>query len=136
MTKSNEYYLYQTIKTNLNKVHFTRVESTTINGIPDVNACKNGSECLLELKCNSDKNLGLSKHQIVWIGNRIKAGGKVFILNRPLSQRAIKIYTGSVVRESGISDNEQPTLVLGPTKFDWEALDKLLFPPQRSSSVK
>jgi ATP-dependent DNA helicase RecG len=65
-----------------------------------------------------------------------KAGGKIFILNRPLSQRAIKIYTGSVVRESGISDNEQPTLVLGPTKFDWEALDKLLFPPQRSSPVK
>ena len=135
MTKSNEYYLYQTIKTNLKNVHFTRVESTTINGIPDVNACKNGSECWLELKCNSDKNLGLSKHQIVWIWNRIKAGGKVFILNRPLSQRAIKIYTGSVVHESGISDNVQPTLVLGPTKFDWEALDKLLFPQAASSSV-
>ena len=128
MSKSNEFYLYQTIKTNLKNVHFTRIESTTINGIPDVNACKNGNECWLELKCNSDKNLGLSKHQIVWIYNRTKAGGKVFILNRPLLQRAIKIYSGSLVRESEISDLGQPTLVLGPTKFDWDALDKLLFP--------
>ena len=65
---------------------------------------------------------------MVWIMNRTKAGGKVFIINRPLFQRAVKIYAGSVVRESGISDNESPTLVLGPRKFDWSLLDKLLFP--------
>jgi hypothetical protein len=104
------------------------VESSTQNGIPDVNACKNGSECWLELKCNSAKNLGLSKYQMVWIMNRTKAGGRIFIINRPLSQCAIKIYTGSVVRVSGISVNEPPVLVLGPVKFDWEALDQLLFP--------
>jgi hypothetical protein len=41
--------LYQTIKSKLKNVHFTRIESSTQNGIPDVNACKNGSECWLEL---------------------------------------------------------------------------------------
>jgi hypothetical protein len=51
--------------------------------------------------------------------------------NRPLSQGAIKIYTGSVVRVSGISDNEPPTLVLGPDKFEWQLLDQLLFPASR-----
>ena len=130
MSKSNEFNLYQTIKSKLKNVHFTRIESSTQNGIPDVNACKNGNECWLELKCNSAKNLGLSKYQIVWIINRTKAGGRIFIMNKPLSQRAIKIYTGSVVRVSGISVNEPPVLVLGPVKFDWEALDKLLFPSQ------
>lgn len=128
MSKSNEYYLYQTIKSKLKNVHFTRIESSTQNGIPDVNACKNGSECWLELKCNSAKNLGLSKYQIVWIVNRTKAGGRIFIINRPLLQGALKIYAGSVVRVSGISDNEPPTLVLGPRKFEWSLLDKLLFP--------
>jgi hypothetical protein len=128
MSKSNEYNLYQTIKSKLKNVHFTRIESSTQNGIPDVNACKNGSECWLELKCNSAKNLGLSKYQMVWIMNRTKAGGRIFIMNKPLSQRAINIYTGSQVRVSGISVNEPPVLVLGPVKFDWEALDKLLFP--------
>lgn len=127
MSKSNEFNLYQTIKSKLKNVHFTRIESSTQNGIPDVNACKNGNECWLELKCNSAKNLGLSKYQMVWIMNRTKAGGKVFIINRPLFQRAVKIYAGSVVRESGISDNESPTLVLGPRKFDWSLLDKLMF---------
>jgi len=131
MTKTNEYYLYQTIKTNLKNVHFTRVESKTINGIPDVNACKNGNECWLELKCNSAKNLGLSKYQIVWIINRTKAGGKVFILNRPLLKSDILIYSGAQVRVSGISDNEQPILVLGPRKNTWEDADKLLFPSRQ-----
>jgi hypothetical protein len=51
--------------------------------------------------------------------------------NRPLLQDAIKIYTGSVVRVSGISDNEPPTLVLGPDKFEWSLLDQLLFPASR-----
>jgi hypothetical protein len=51
--------------------------------------------------------------------------------NRPLLQGAIKIYTGSVVRVSGISDNEPPTLVLGPDKFEWQLLDQLLFPASR-----
>ncbi len=129
MAKSNEFNLYQTIKSKLKNVHFTRIESSTQNGIPDVNACKNGHEVWLELKCNSAKNLGLSKYQMVWIMNRTKAGGKVFIINRPLFQRAVKIYTGSVVRESGISDLGQPTLVLGPNKFEWARLDQLLFPP-------
>ena len=133
MSKSNEYYLYQTIKSKLKNIHFTRVESSTQNGIPDVNACKNNSECWLELKCNSAKNLGLSKYQIVWIVNRTKAGGRIFIINRPLSQDAIKIYAGSVVHVSGISDNEPPVLVLGPVKFDWEALDQLLFPSPGSA---
>jgi hypothetical protein len=52
-------------------------------------------------------------------------------LNRPLLQGALKIYTGSVVRVSGISDNEPPTLVLGPDKFEWQLLDQLLFPASR-----
>jgi hypothetical protein len=56
---------------------------------------------------------------------------KVIWINRPLSQGAIKIYTGSVVRVSGISDNEPPTLVLGPDKFEWSLLDQLLFPASR-----
>ena len=30
--------------------HFVRIESSTINGIPDVNACMDGNEFWLELK--------------------------------------------------------------------------------------
>jgi hypothetical protein len=63
--------------------------------------------------------------------SELEAGGRIFIINRPLSQGAIKIYTGSVVRVSGISDNEPPTLVLGPDKFEWQLLDQLLFPASR-----
>jgi hypothetical protein len=93
MSKSNEFNLYQTIKSKLKNVHFTRVESSTQNGIPDVNACKNGSECWLELKCNSAKNLGLSKYQMVWIMNRTKAGGRIFTIDpsRKVLSKSIRV---------------------------------------------
>ena len=44
--------------------HLVRIESNTINGIPDVNACINGLEFWIELKANDAKNYGLSKYQI------------------------------------------------------------------------
>ena len=46
--------------------HFFRIESSTINGIPDVNGCMNGVEIWLELKSGESKNYGLSKYQINW----------------------------------------------------------------------
>jgi hypothetical protein len=116
MSKTNESKLYNLIKTNLKNVHFMRIESYTEQGIPDVNACHNGKELWLELKCNTAKNLGLSKYQIVWIANR------------PPRQRATFFYSGSLVRGSGISANEQPTFVVSPNDLTWDAAKEILWP--------
>jgi hypothetical protein len=69
--------------------------------------------------------------KVIWIDITADSNWKSLSDNRPLSQGALKIYTGSVVRVSGISDNEPPTLVLGPDKFEWQLLDQLLFPASR-----
>ena len=37
--KKRESKLWQRIKKNITKPHFIRVESNTINGIPDINGC-------------------------------------------------------------------------------------------------
>ena len=105
-----------------------RIESYTEQGIPDVNACYNGKELWLELKCNTAKNLGLSKYQIVWIMRRVKHGGSVWIVNRPPRQRATFFYSGSLVRGSGISANEQPTFVVSPNDLTWDAAKEILWP--------
>jgi hypothetical protein len=104
MSKTNESKLYNLIKTNLKNVHFMRIESYTEQGIPDVNACYNGKELWLELKCNTAKK------------------------NRPPRQRATFFYSGSLVRGSGISANEQPTFVVSPNDLTWDAAKEILWP--------
>ena len=112
MAKTNEAKLWLRIKKLNLKAHFTRIESSTINGIPDINVCDNGAHYWLELKSNDLKNCGLSKWQINWNCDRIKSGGYVFILNLTLEPRALKLLTMDPVSRtpnlvSRFNDNEE-----------------------------
>jgi hypothetical protein len=111
MAQNKESKLWNELK-NLNKNwHFTRVESSTINGIPDVHCVVNKQIFWLELKANTHKNLGMSKWQINWHIKYQKAGGKVFILNRPLLQRDYEIW--SVCREARVPKHVSSATNLG-----------------------
>ena len=68
-----------------------RIETTTINGVPDVFCCIKGKSFFVELKANDDKKLNLSKYQILWQIDYLKAGGNVFNLVLALSQRELKL---------------------------------------------
>jgi len=92
MSKTNESKLYNLIRKTIKTAHFTRIESYTINGIPDLNCVYKGQEFWLELKANDIKNCNLSKYQINWILQHQQYGGIVFILNKPLSQSCLKLY--------------------------------------------
>jgi hypothetical protein len=112
MAKTNEAKLWLRIKKLKLKAHFTRIESSTLNGIPDVNVCDFGAHYWLELKSNDLKNCGLSKWQINWHCDRIKSGGYVFILNQTLEPRALKLLAVDPVSRapllvSRFSDNEE-----------------------------
>ena len=69
-----------------------RVESNTINGIPDVYYLHKGKSIWVELKSNNVKNCGLSKYQINWHIQHKKNGGLSFILQENLLQRVLKLY--------------------------------------------
>ena len=92
----NESQLWQKINT-LQKTqklwHFTRIESATIRGIPDVNCLINGFEFWIELKSKESKNLGLSNYQINWHIKHQKCDGKVFILLPSTKQRGFKLFS-------------------------------------------
>jgi hypothetical protein len=49
-------------------------------------------------------------------------------VNRPPRQRATFFYSGSLVRGSGISANEQPTFVVSPNDLTWDAAMQILWP--------
>ena len=79
------------IQKTKNTWYCMRVESSTVNGIPDVHCCIKGKSFWLELKANDDKKLGLSKYQILWQLDYLKVGGNVFNLVFALSQRELKL---------------------------------------------
>ena len=92
MSKTKESNLYNLIKTTIKNSHLTRIESNTLNGIPDLHCAYKGRTFWLELKANNIKNCNLSKYQINWILKHQRHGGLVYILNKSIKQRALKLY--------------------------------------------
>ena len=90
--KAQESRLWQKLKNNLTNCYLTRIESSTINGIPDVHAVNQEHVFWIELKSDEANYPKLNKWQIVWINKYIKAGGKVIILKETLSKRSLKLY--------------------------------------------
>ena len=109
MALKRESKLWKRIK-NLNiKGYFFRVESKTINGIPDVFCAMNGKVFWVELKSNDLKNYGISKWQINWHLKYQKHGGRAFFLASGVKHRGLKLLKvkepGAVVLVSRLSDN-------------------------------
>ena len=98
MALKRESKLWKRIK-NLNiKGYFFRVESNTINGIPDVHCIIKGKPFWLELKSNDLKNYGISKWQINWHIEYQKHGGISFFLASGVKHRGLKLLR---IREPG-----------------------------------
>ena len=88
----SESNLWKKVKKGLTESFLTRIESSTINGIPDVHAVHQKGIYWLELKSDELSYPKLNKWQIVWINKYVKAGGKVFILKETPLQRSLKLY--------------------------------------------
>ena len=90
--KNGESRLWQKVKKGLTDCFLTRVESSTINGIPDIHAVMGNEVFWMELKSDSLSYPKLNKWQIVWINKYIMAGGKVIILDETPLKRTLKLY--------------------------------------------
>jgi hypothetical protein len=91
-SKNRESLLWQKVKKNFSQCFLTRIESSTINGIPDIHAVMKNEVFWIELKSDSLSYPKLNKWQIVWINKYIMAGGKVIILKETPLQRLLKLY--------------------------------------------
>ena len=79
-SKNNEAKLWQKVKKGLTDCFLTRIESSTINGIPDIHAVHKQEVFWIELKSDSLSYPALNKWQVVWINKYVKAGGKVEVI--------------------------------------------------------
>ena len=122
--KKRESKLWQRIKSNLKKPHLIRLESNTINGIPDINGCWAGKEFWIELKSDTVSFPKLSKWQVAWINKRILAGGIVIICKEALSQRSLKLYRP--LSAFSCPKKLKPSFVF-PTPVSWSAFEDALW---------
>ena len=90
--KAQESRLWQKTKKGLADCYLTRIESTTINGVPDIHAANKENVFWIELKSDEANYPKLNKWQIVWFNKYIKAGGKVIIFKETLSKRSLELY--------------------------------------------
>jgi len=94
--KKPESRLWQKVKEGLNQMFLTRIESSSINGIPDIHGVHKQGVFWIELKSDKSNYPKLNRWQIVWINRYVKAGGTVFILHenlgKTLSKRSLKLY--------------------------------------------
>jgi hypothetical protein len=104
-----------------------RIESNTINGIPDVYYICEGKSIWVELKSNEVKDLGLSKYQTNWHIDHQIHGGKSFILQETLSQGLLKLFRVRETRRVELlaeGDVSSATLLLLFDRMLWENKSK------------
>ena len=104
MTAKQETKFWKKLKEITPKVHWTRIESFSSPGIPDLHGVfrgKNGYPVMFfaELKCSKMKKVALTPRQISWNYSYNEAGGLNFILVETLPNRDLYIYSGGVARE-------------------------------------
>ena len=89
---NQEKLLWQRTKKGLTECFLTRIETSTLNGVPDVHGVHKSGVFWIELKSDQLSFPKLNKWQVVWINKYIKAGGNIFILKETLSKRSLKLY--------------------------------------------
>ena len=111
-------------------VFWTRIESWSSPGVPDVHGIKNGVSFWVELKISNLKTLksiGLSPHQKSWQYKYSQQSGNIFNLVSHPSSRTLKIFGGS--RSLELNDQKRslvPDLEV-PFPVDWKiVLDHII----------
>ena len=70
-SKNRESLLWQKVKKALSQSFLTRIESSTINGIPDVHGVHKHGVYWIELKSDEANYPKLNKWQIVWAQSQV-----------------------------------------------------------------
>ena len=124
---SEERNLWAQLKRNTKGVVWTRIESSTGLGIPDLFGFYK-RPFWVELKIIKNNRLNFSAHQIAWINRHITLGAPVFVLARDPRSKTIRLFSGSIVRSPHTVDRVPPLISIParPKPLDWEQVLALL----------
>jgi len=136
---AEEKNLWIQLKNNTKSIIWTRIESSTGLGIPDLfGYYKRGF--WVELKVIVNNKINFSAHQIAWIHRHYSAGCPVFVLARDPLPKTLKLFSGSIVRDPSSISEKPPLCSIGPgsKSHGWEQLLLMLgaWTPDGRSSTK
>jgi hypothetical protein len=136
---AEEKNLWIQLKNNTKSIIWTRIESSTGLGIPDLfGYYKRGF--WVELKVIVNNKINFSAHQIAWIHRHYSAGCPVFVLARDPLPKTLKLFSGSIVRDPSSISEKHPLCSIGPGSKSqgWEQLLLMLgaWTPDGRSSTK
>ena len=135
MTAKPETKFWKKLKSLTPEIHWTRIESTSSPGVPDLHGIYPTDwgysiSFWVELKCSEMKKVRLTPRQISWNLSYNNKGGNNFILVQNLSNRAIYIYSGSEVRELSIEGLDHSPLAVIHEPWSMKLLKCTLHPPR------
>ena len=109
-----ESKLWQMVKKNLPDVHWTRLESWAMPGVPDVYGIQEGISVFVELKVTRSNKINLSPFQQNWLYNHYLHGGRSFIMLQTLDQRLLRVFPSSILH-SPLRITSEPQLKVSYT---------------------
>ena len=124
---AEEKNLWKQLKNNTKSVIWTRIESSTGLGIPDLfGYYKRGF--WVELKVIVNNKINFSAHQIAWINRHYSEGCPVFVLAKDPLSKTLKLFSGSIVRDPSSIDQKPYLCSIGPGSRapDWAQLLMML----------
>lgn len=115
-----ESKFWKTIKKNTPKIQWTRLESWSSFGVPDLLGYNNNCGFfMVELKVTKSSKVHFSPHQRLFHLTRTKRN---FILLRDASLGVIKLYESSAIPGLLTDHRETPSLAID----DWDHIQRLL----------
>lgn len=75
------------------KIDIMKVQATTMSGVPDLNACRDGVEVWIEMKLVTSKGVLLRPEQWAWGHRRSAFGGRVFVMAVSLDRLYTHVFT-------------------------------------------
>tara|TARA_R100000329_G_scaffold29218_1_gene26875 strand:- start:15 stop:413 length:399 start_codon:yes stop_codon:yes gene_type:complete len=102
------------VKKNIPDVHWTRLESWAMPGVPDVYGIQDGISVFVELKVTRSNKINLSPFQQNWLYNHYLHGGRSFIMLQHLEQRLLRVFPSSILH-SPLRITSEPQLKVSYT---------------------
>ena len=124
-----ESKLWQLVKKNITSIHWTRLESWAMPGVPDVYGIQNGISVFVELKVTRSNKIGLSAFQKNWLYNHYLQGGRSFIMLQHLSQRLLCVVPCFHIHSPSsiaLDSSPQYSVKLPASPAAWEAVVEFL----------
>ena len=126
-----ESKLWQLVKKNIPSIHWTRLESWAMPGVPDVYGIHDGISVFVELKVTRSNKINLSPFQKNWLYNHYLQGGRSFIMLQHLGERALYTFSSALLHSPlsiGTVPRKKMRLPASPAAWD-ELRDYLLHSP-------